>query len=190
MKAHLSPRTPAVDVPGGRPRRRMWRRTRRIAEALALPRPFTSESFIAALAERRGRPIEVLPVDVGHTLPCGLLMTTDRADYILCAADTTAFHRQHILLHEAAHLLCGHDRRAGETVYASAHRALLPGLSDALVRRVLGRTVYSEPQEREAELLASLILHRAARDGARPSWDGPEHGEAGWLVGAVVPGDG
>jgi hypothetical protein len=47
---------------------------------------------------------------------------------------------------------------------------LLPHLSPALIRTVLGRTVYSEPQEREAELIASLIHHRAAQDrcgGAR-----------------------
>ncbi|MEK8171609.1 hypothetical protein NKH77_25790 [Streptomyces sp. M19] len=54
-------------------------------------------------------------------------MTTDRADYILYAADTTALHRQHILLHEAAHLLCGHDRAGPPD--CSAVRLLAPSLS-------------------------------------------------------------
>jgi hypothetical protein len=89
--------------------------------------------------------------------PCGLLITADQADYILYCADTTAFHQQHILLHEAAHLLCGHQ---GDT--RSWPVELMPHLSPTLIRRVLGRTVYAEPQETEAELLASLILHRLA----------------------------
>ncbi|WP_405983646.1 ParH-like protein [Streptomyces sp. NBC_00872] len=166
-----------------RAERRMWQRTRRIAASLTLPRPFTPEAFIAALAEQRGRPIEIIPVAMGHSLPCGLLVTTDRADYILCAEGTTAFHRRHILLHEAAHLLCGHDQEPAAE--SSAARLLMPGLSPTLIRRVLGRTVYSEPQECEAELLASLILHRVARDGARPARTAQGHGDAGWLVGAV-----
>ncbi|MFF3752608.1 ParH-like protein [Streptomyces sp. NPDC002018] len=172
----------------GRADRRMWQRTRRIAASLALPRPFTPEAFIAALAERRGRPIEILPVAVGHSMPCGLLVTTDRADYILCAADTTAFHRRHILLHEAAHLLCGHDQ--GPAADSSAAQLLMPGLSPALIRHVLGRTVYTEPQECEAELLASLILHRVTRYGSRSARPAQGHGDAGWLVGAVDGTDG
>ncbi|MEU9336337.1 ParH-like protein [Streptomyces sp. NPDC048290] len=163
--------------------RRLWERTRRQAEALELPRPFDAERFIAALAERRGRPISVLPVVIPSSAPCGLLVTTDLADYILYTAGTTGFHRQHILLHEAAHLLCGHDR--GTPATAAASRLLLPGLSPALVRRVLGRSVYSEPQEREAELLASLILHRAqSEDAAAPPGDGTEPDRAEALVGS------
>ncbi|MFD8210154.1 ParH-like protein [Streptomyces sp. NPDC059695] len=161
-----------------RSHRRLWRRVRALSEGLELPDPFDAESFLALLAARRGRPIEVLPVAVDAGVPCGLLVTTDQADYILCTPGTSALHRQHILLHEAAHLLCGHDRSpAPET---SGVRALLPGLSPDLVRRVLGRTVYAEPAEQEAELLASLILHRALREGPGP---GREHGRAGSLVG-------
>jgi hypothetical protein len=162
--------------------RRLWERSRKFAEGVELPRPFDAEVFIAALAERRGRPIGVLPVSVPSSAPCGLLVTTDRADYILYTADTTGFHRQHILLHEAAHLLCGHDLVAPAD--SAAARLLLPGLSPALVRRVLGRTAYSQPQEQEAELLASLILHRAQLEGARPPLRDLAQDLAGSLVGS------
>ncbi|PYC68437.1 ParH-like protein [Streptomyces tateyamensis] len=137
----------------------MWERCRTVADSLQLPVPFDAARFIAALAERRGRPIDLVPVTGRPQLPCGLLVTTDTADCILYAADTTELHQQHILLHEAAHLICGHPESAPAA--ASAARTLLPNLSGALVARVLGRTVYREPQEREAELLASMILHRA-----------------------------
>ncbi|MEU9448713.1 ParH-like protein [Streptomyces sp. NPDC048277] len=162
-----------------RSHRRMWRRVRTLLEGLALPDPFDAETFLALLAERRGRPIQVLPVTVDVGVPCGLLVTTDHTDYILCTPGTSALHRQHILVHEAAHLLCGHDRSPAPE--APGVRALLPGLSPDLVRRVLGRTVYAESAEQEAELLASLILHRVLREGPAR---GRDHGRAGTLVGA------
>ncbi|WP_199239504.1 ParH-like protein [Streptomyces sp. ICBB 8177] len=147
--------------------RRLKLRCRQTVDALELPRPFDAFAFIASLARTRGRPIELIPVtDRPHT-PCGLLVTTDRADCILYAADTTPLHQQHILLHEAAHIICGHYDTAPSAT--SAARLLMPNLPPALVQRVLGRTVYTEPQEREAELVASLIRCRAARDdGLRP----------------------
>ncbi|MFE9453463.1 hypothetical protein [Streptomyces sp. NPDC006739] len=63
----------------------------------------------------------------------------------------------------AAHLLFDH---AGITPLSPAtSQALLPHLSSELVRQVLERTGYDEPQEREAELPASLIMSRVARAG-------------------------
>lgn len=150
-----------------RSHRRLWQRCRRTVDALSLPDPFDVAEFVRALAARRGRPIEMVPVTARPNLPCGLLLTTAGADYILYSADTTPLHQQHILLHEAAHLVCGHDTAA--PVGGSGTDALLPHLPDALVHRVLGRTVYTEPQEREAELLASLIRSRAARDERAPA---------------------
>ncbi|MFB7667372.1 ParH-like protein [Kitasatospora sp. NPDC056138] len=138
-------------------RRDVWRRCTRIADSLTLPDPFDAGAFIAALARERGRPIELLPVAWQPSTPCGLLVTADQADYILYCADTSTLHQQHILLHEAAHLLCGHQGGTGQRPLA-----LTPHLSPELVRRVLGRTVYTEPEEEEAELLASLVLHRLA----------------------------
>lgn len=143
-----------------RSQRGLWQRCRRLVAALSLPDPFDIADFVRTLAAHRGRPIELVPVTGRPNLPCGLLLTTAAADYILYAADTTPLHQQHILLHEAAHLLCGHqDDGAG---LDSAARTLMPGLSPALVERVLGRTIYTEPQEQEAEIVASLILSRVS----------------------------
>lgn len=146
----------------GRRRRALTQRHRRRVQALSLPRPFDAFTFIAALAAERGRPIDLVPIAGRNDTPCGLLVTTDRADCIVYAADTTAPHQQHILLNEAAHLICGHHE-ASPSLSAAA-RVLLPNLPPSLVERVLGRTVYTEPQEHEAELVASLIRCRAARE--------------------------
>lgn len=154
-------------APGAEPQRtQVWRRCRRIADGLVLPQPFDAGQFLADLGRRRGRPIELMPVATPSGGPCGLLMSTDHADYILYPTTTTALHRRHIVLHEAGHLLCGHTGPGtgedGAAIDAAASRELLPSLSPELIRRVLGRTVYTEVQEQEAELLASLIAQRIA----------------------------
>ncbi|MFD0345545.1 ParH-like protein [Kitasatospora aburaviensis] len=117
---------------------------------------------------------------------CGVLISTDRADYIGYPVATTALHQQHIVLHEIGHLLCGHTEASGHTggsghsghsrnsghTENSGHtgaaglgsalpHVLTPRLPEELVRRVLGRSGYTERQEQEAELVASLALHRA-----------------------------
>ena len=142
-------------------RTELWRSCQQVVDRLDLPDPFDAEAFIAALARKRGRPIELIPVPTRPDRPCGLLVTTAAADLIIYSGDTTTVHRQHILLHEAAHLVRGHD--AARQTSTAGLGVLLPHLSGALIRNVLGRTVYTEPQEREAELIASLIHHRVAR---------------------------
>jgi hypothetical protein len=152
--------------------KRLWRRCRELADAVPVPAPFRTDTFVEAVAAHRGRPIELMPAPATTGAPCGLLMTTDRADYILYPVDTTELHQQHILMHELAHLLCGHT--GGTEIDAAATRALMPNLSPELVRRVLGRTVYSEAEEQEAELLASLIAQRVARLPRPPSGPAPD----------------
>ncbi|MDJ0340914.1 ParH-like protein [Streptomyces sp. H10-C2] len=144
----------------------LWRRCRRTVAALPLPRPFDATAFTEALTEQRGRPLVLVPLPPHACTPCGMLVTTDRADYIGYPTSTSALHQQHILLHEVGHLVRGHAGVAH--LDSSASRVLLPHLSGELVRRVLGRSVYSDVQEQEAELIASLALHRPTRKVRRP----------------------
>ncbi|MED7948974.1 ParH-like protein [Streptomyces sp. BE20] len=137
----------------------LWQRCRGIAESIPLPEPFGITALTESLTRLRGRPIELMPLSGPAPSPCGVLISTDRADYIGYAVDTTALHQQHIVLHEIGHLLCAHTGGAGLSTVVS--RVLTPQLPDELVRRVLGRSVYTERQEQEAELVASLTLHRA-----------------------------
>ncbi|SEG54382.1 hypothetical protein SAMN05216223_106119 [Actinacidiphila yanglinensis] len=145
---------------------RLWERCRSTVATLDLPDPFDVVTFIGMLARGRGRPIELIPLTARPNTPCGLLVTTDRADYIAYSTDTTPLHQQHILLHEVAHLICGHHQTA--PAVSDAARVLLLHLPPSLIRRVLGRTVYTEPQEQEAELVASLILYRTAAGTTAP----------------------
>ena len=177
----------AGDLAQARSQAELWERCRARVDRLDLPEPFTAEAFIDLLAHERARPIGLLPVVARPSLPCGLLVTTGNTDWIVYRADTTELHQQHILLHEAAHLLCEHgesgmskkndsgdgkgegegDSNDERTAMAAAAHHLMPHLPAELVRSVLGRTVYSEPDEREAELVASLILHRIGQRGRK-----------------------
>ena len=145
-----------------------WRRARRRCEAVlrevAIPEPFALDRFCAALAERRGRPIVLRPVaGVGSRLTgLWLALADPPVDVIVYEARTTPLHQQHIVLHELGHLLAGHA--PGASVAGTA-RLLFPDLDPDSVRRALERGSYSSSEEREAELLASLILLRATRQG-------------------------
>ncbi|MCG8920784.1 hypothetical protein L6E12_34015 [Actinokineospora sp. PR83] len=125
---------------------------------LPVPVPFDAGALCARVAERRGRPIRLVPM-AGLTGVCGMWVATDTADLVFHESDTTPPHRDHIILHELAHLLCDHRI---SIPLAEQARALLPDLDPDVVRRVLGRTAHSGPEEREAEHLAYLIRHRGA----------------------------
>jgi hypothetical protein len=159
----------------------LTRRARQLAERLTLPCPFDAARFITSIAERSGRRIELIPVTGRTSTPCGLLLATDDCVHVFYAADTSPLHQRQILLHEAAHLIYGHE-------YAAA-KLVLPHLSAELISRVLGRTGYTEPQEREAELLASFILRRATREESAAHPVGPGESRLGAAFGTpAAPG--
>lgn len=134
-------------------RRRCDERLREIE----LPNPFDATAFCEALAERRGRPIMLLPITAREG-PFGLWVATPDTDYIFFERETSRWHQEHIILHEACHLLWGHDR--SQVSSDDVTQMLLPSLAPQMVRRVLQRSAYSQDDEREAELLATLILER------------------------------
>ncbi|WP_460304885.1 hypothetical protein [Actinocorallia aurea] len=126
---------------------------------MEVPDPWDFEVFCSLLQKRRGRPLRVLatlPTGVGS--PYGLYISTDGADHVFTVEGSTRYHREHIALHEIGHLLFEHkDSGMGVEELASL---LLPSLDPALVRKVLGRSAYSDHQEEQAEYFASLVLAR------------------------------
>ena len=126
---------------------------------LNLPDPFDVQSFCEMLGEQRGRPILLHPV-AGAEGACGVWVSVPSADLIFYEHDTSPLHQEHIILHEVSHLLCGH-----EPVPVSTHeisQLLFPDFNLETVRLVLPRGGYSTVEEREAEVLASLMLERVA----------------------------
>lgn len=140
---------------------------------LAIPRPFDVDAFCTEVARRRGRPLHVheLPPGDSASLPCGVWIATDQADHIFHIAGGSRLHRDHIVLHELGHMLFDHAVTDPSDVDDPAGLALLPDLDPAMIRRVLRRGGYSTAQEQAAEMIASLILQRAARP-AQPAATG------------------
>ncbi|MDF3291292.1 hypothetical protein [Streptomyces silvisoli] len=92
-----------------------WRRPHRqpfadLTERLAIPQPFSLEDFCASIAEQRGRPLHLLPLDgpMDPNLPCGIWLGLDSADIVFYEASAADILKVHIVLHEIAHMLLGH----------------------------------------------------------------------------------
>lgn len=139
--------------------RDLHRRCQRVVAQLDVPSPFDVRALCRGVAQRRGRPIQLLPMRDGSVLS-GLWVATPTTDYIAYETSTSPLHRDHIILHELGHVLCDH---AAAGLVGDEHPALLPSVDATVVRRVLGRTSYTADQEREAELIASLISVGARR---------------------------
>ncbi|WIV59225.1 ImmA/IrrE family metallo-endopeptidase [Amycolatopsis nalaikhensis] len=127
-------------------------------------------AFGERVGRDRGRPLVLIGLAMPDDGPRGLCVATQHSDYIVYEATTTAVHQEHIIVHEISHLLCGHT--GAGALGAEQARRLFPHLAPDVVVRALGRDSYSSEQEQEAELLASMILQSAYRQG-RTSRTGP-----------------
>jgi hypothetical protein len=122
---------------------------------LTIPEPFDLREFCAEVARWRGRSIVLLPVPLPTFGPCGLWIATDRRDYVCYQATTSRMHQEHIVLHELGHMLCEHSSSLSQE---EGSGPIFAHLSPELVQRVLSRGRYTTEEEREAEMLASLVL--------------------------------
>jgi hypothetical protein len=155
---------------------------------LELPSPFSAEALCARVSEQRGRPILIQEVPaLDADTPCSLWIETTDADHFLVARGATKSHREHIVLHELAHVLYDHQGVLGES-----HLHLsMPNLSPTLIarmlphghapkeagetpfrqrpviKRVLGRGSYGPHEEQVAETWASVLMEQVNREQER-----------------------
>jgi hypothetical protein len=142
-----------------------------LVDALDIPAPFDAHEMCRRLAVSRGRPIRLLPVALPPDGPCGVWLTVHGTDYVLYEQRTSRLHQEHIILHEVGHLVCQHE--ATPVLDEETAALLMPNLDRRMVERVLGRTCYSARDEQQAEMIASLVLQRADRPPAEPTWAVP-----------------
>lgn len=167
-----------------RSERALWTLSRKELADLDLDLPLDVDQLCERYGERRGRPIKLIahPLPVG--LPNGVWLAAEDADYFFYQANTSKWHRDQIVIHEFAHLIAGHQMLGDMP-------AVLAGLSAADTDASLARTCYSDDREREAEMLASMILTWAAEAGdavgetaANPEVRGLQRllgGHRGWM---------
>jgi hypothetical protein len=144
--------------------RKLRRQCETILNTLEISEPFDIQQLCARLGDRRGRRIYLTALDITADMPCGMFVSTSRFDAIFYRADTSRPHQEHIIGHEIGHLLCQHT--TAPVTDSEAIRLLLPDLDPALVQRMLSRSGYDATEEREAEIIASLISRKASRAAA------------------------
>jgi IrrE N-terminal-like domain len=102
----------------------------------------------------QGRPLRLVGVSE-RNLPCGMWVRTETADLVFYAESTSPAHQRHIIVHELAHILLGHT---GAELTEQAGAQLFQRVEPSTVARMLNRSEYDTRTEREAELLATLVL--------------------------------
>ncbi|WP_079123754.1 regulator component [Streptomyces sp. NBRC 110611] len=126
--------------------------------ALRLPHRFTTRDLCDAVADLRGRPIVLKPLSTLGLIdaPCGIRLETPDADLLFYEEGTSSLHQNHILAHEVSHIICDHP--GSLELDQDAVRAI--GFNPTLVQRMSGRTSYTSQDEREAEMMATVIRQR------------------------------
>ncbi|MFI0961682.1 regulator component [Streptomyces sp. NPDC021080] len=146
----------------------LQRRCMGVLQDLGMQGSLSFEEIRERVEAFRGRPLVIreLPEQIAETGVCGLWLDTDDADYVFYEARTAPLHRRHIILHELGHVLCEHHRDI-TTEADDPAGSLLGDPQPHIVKRLMARTSYTTREEREAEMIASL-LQSAGKPG-RPT---------------------
>ncbi|MEU7134117.1 hypothetical protein [Streptomyces sp. NPDC046261] len=141
--------------------RRLRRQCRKVISGIPLPEPFSAQELCTRLAAERARPLHLLPLPTPTVpgTPSGMWLVTERGDYVFYDAQTSPLHQEHIIMHEIGHMVCDH-RSQGDGQRLYRHLDIADPQS---IRQVLPRLRYSDEQEQEAEMIATLILEAAGR---------------------------
>src|ERR1700722_17529597 len=144
-----------------------------ILGSLDIPQPFDLPAFVASIASLRGRHISLTPFRAGPDGLCGAWIRARSTDYIYYDDQTTPLHQAHIVLHEIAHMLLGHHGTGPAQLPGPRHLTAPDAAGTVQGAQPAHGGSYTSAEEREAELLASMILERASRHPARPPRPGP-----------------
>lgn len=131
------------------------------------------ENLLDNLSAMRGREITIISAPLASPLS-GLLISTNKADYVVVGDEASPERQVAIVCHEVAHLLLGHDDQ--ESLSAGLiESGLLRGLNPELVRSVVaGRHAYAHTTELDAETVAthlSIQLRRRVMRGGHTYYD-------------------
>ncbi|WP_367127995.1 hypothetical protein [Saccharothrix sp. HUAS TT1] len=162
---------------------------------LDLDRSATAEAVCVRLCEvvaRRLRREVVLRFDdLGGSGTSGLwAVTEDEVHVVIVTTARSWVHRLLILLHEIAHMLCGH--RPPRLDAEEGRLLLYPDLSPSMLRILAGRTDLSRKEEREADRVAGVLtralIEWAGRQPHQPALpDGDDLATRAWYTFGYSP---
>ncbi len=121
---------------------RLRRHLRGLLRQLDLPLPLEVGLLCERLGRLRGTPIALLEWELEPTGPSGMLVSRVDEDVIVFQSRTSRAHQAHIILHEVGHIVA-------------------QDLDGVALPQPLLRTSYTARDERDAEIIASTIMHRA-----------------------------
>lgn len=144
---------------------------RRYVRSLRLEPYASAYELCDQMSSLRDRPIRVVEWPLPIPGPMGVWIARERDDVVVVQEAATGSHRDHIVLHELAHILCEHEG----IPLPGFEPALLSGFDDepAGAAPVRFRSAYDSTSERQAELLATAFAERLIDDSATPQvvWD-------------------
>ncbi|WP_406635815.1 hypothetical protein [Amycolatopsis sp. WGS_07] len=85
----------------------------RLVREIPVPRPFSMNALVDRLNRLRDKPIRLMRGDLSGTMPTGMLIRTETADYVVVIRDVERGHARHIHLHELGHILLEDADAAG-----------------------------------------------------------------------------
>ncbi|HEV2634502.1 MAG TPA: hypothetical protein VGX23_05115 [Actinocrinis sp.] len=137
---------------------------------LPMPEPFDLELLCRRISAQRGRPLSIQAWEPGlvpSSLTGSCLPYGDQ-DVIYHQPWATGLHRTQIVLHEIAHLVCGHVAHDAGRPKAAEAAGLFDMLGPEAYATMFARhDNYGDAQEREAETMASLMLEYALAHAPR-----------------------
>lgn len=146
--------------------RRWERRCEQLVNQLGQDAFASIDDLVGAVATMRGRRLSIVPYPLDTPgMPCGVWVALPDVDVMFIEDRTSVLHREHICLHELAHVLCDHRGASGGVGEKITDR-LLPDLSPDAIDRVLARASYDTEEEREAEHIATFFGARLRNAGA------------------------
>lgn len=140
------------------------RRAEAALTALGLSDAHTNEQVKAALEERNGRQIliQTAPSAVFVNAACGAWIESDTVDVILVPEDADPLLQAHTVRHEFGHMILRHHGiTCGKDTLRELVARTMPDLDPDKVVAMLSRSQFTGADERDAEMIASLLTLRA-----------------------------
>jgi hypothetical protein len=135
-----------------------------------IPVPWNMDLLIARIAQRRRRPIHVLPVEIPPAARelSGAWWATSEADFICYDRDASPAVREQTIGHELGHLLMRHERLRNTGQPPALELLSAAAISPALIRTFFARTAYADTAEAAAEEFGTRLVQtgRRRRGGA------------------------